>query len=376
MSTDYEIWLTRDDGTRLTHLNDNGGFSYTWVANNIGTWSLTLPPTFDPALVRVDNRVQFWRKPAGGAQGLDFQGLVRLRETSTDDSGRTVRTIGGYDFIGAMLDGRIADYNSVTAWAAQDEALNADSWLELLAASNGGTQTQVAARTISTAYYTVAAVTASGPDIRYAVAYDNVLGSMRDVVAAARAAGEDIYFDIVPSGTVSVQFRVYIGLRGQDRTGTGGLVFSERRGNLRNPKLTEDLTSEVNVGYALGQGDGFMRPVQSYADTTRSTRSIWGRREKSVNASGQVSGSVESLLTAAEALVVSERPRAVFTAELVSLDDAARNVRSLYGRDWGRGDKVTVDFDGRQFPLVVRAVTVAVDANKEETVNVTGEAYL
>src|SRR3990167_2791085 len=94
--TDYEIWITKDDGTRLygvqytytpapsphprrsqpNWVNITSGrqalvenaieFSFTRILNYIGYFSLLLPGSFDKDLLRYDNRVLFWRKPVGG----------------------------------------------------------------------------------------------------------------------------------------------------------------------------------------------------------------------------------------------------------------------------------------------------------------------
>ena len=105
---------------------------------------------------------------------------------------------------------------------------------------------------------------------------------------------------------------------------------------------------------------------QTASDTARTGRSLFGLREAFVNAG---SGGSSAATAAAQAAVIAGRPVLTFTANLLSVPG------SIYGKDWNFGDKVPVNYDGRQFNATVRAATLAVDAAGKETIQTTCEAY-
>lgn len=363
----YEIWLARDDGTRLALVDTVGHFSYTRTVNNWGRFSLTLPVGFDRTLLAYDNRVLIWRQPVGGAKYLDFEGLIRYRETRQDRNGNLVRTIQGasLEYIAA---GRVVAYLSGSAQADQTD--QADDMLKVLARQNFGASATDTTRAISATYYSTAADLALGPSLTVAMSYRNVLDVMRDIANAARTAGTEVYFAIVPTSETAFEFRTYTGQPGTDRTSStsGGPIFGPEYGNMEQGLLTEDAFNEVNYAFALGQGQGSNRIVQTASDTTRTGRSLFGLREGKTNASLQSSSS--GVTAMAQALVVAGRPVQTFSARLIN------GPGSVYGKDWSFGDRLPISFDGRQFSALVRAVTVTVDDSGKETIDPYLEAYL
>lgn len=356
--TQYEIWLARDDGTRLAILDQTGGFSYTLVVNNVGYFTLTLPGTFDRTLLKKDRRVLFWRKPPGGALKLPFVGLIRRVRTSTDSRGLTTRRVSGYDLTG-LLKRRVVAYAAGSASAAMTD--QADDLLTELAKDNLGADA-TAARQLSSTYFSVAASPAAGPSITKAFAYRNVLDVMREVADASRQAGTYLFFGIVPTSESAFEFRTRTGEWGRDRTSDSGngLVFGLEFGNLANPMLDEDATDEVNFAYGLGRGEEDDRNVQTSEDTTRSGASLFARSEAAANAVHETTDA--GVTDVADARVQKGRPVTVFTADLLSVPG------SEFGQDYDFGDRVTVTYDGLQFDALIRAATVTVDENGRETI--------
>jgi hypothetical protein len=101
-AVNYEIWLARDDGTRLQLLDTAVHLTYTRVVNNVGHFRLALPANVDRKLLVKDRRINIWRKPEGGILQLAFVGLIRRVVTTTDSQGRTTRTVSGYDLTGLL----------------------------------------------------------------------------------------------------------------------------------------------------------------------------------------------------------------------------------------------------------------------------------
>lgn len=399
---DYQIYILKDDGTRLASFKrgpggrqgplDNSGFnvpiggqiteqatanqvvsfSYTEVLNNIGRFSLKLPGSFDRRILRKDNRVVIWRKPPGGARKLAFMGFIRKPATRTDANGNTTREAAGYD-LNYLLSGRVVAYYAGHARAEQSD--QADDLMKsfvdenLGAAALSGSGRKVTAA-ISSTYFSVEADAALGVSQTKAASYRKVLDVLREIADAARTDGTEVNFKVVPTDIDSFQFQTRTGQWGRDRTaGSGsGLVFSLTRGNLAGPiELLEDATDEINRAFALGQGEGANREIQYAEDTARINASLFAVREGKIDA--RQFSTAAGVLDAANSLLIKGRPVNTFTARLLSV------AGSVYGKDWGFGDRITIDYDDRQFDALVRAVTVSVDENGAETLDTTLEAY-
>lgn len=376
--TQFEIWLARDDGTRLAILDLAGGFTYTWAANNRGFFSITLPVGFDRTLLAKDRRVYFWRKPVGGALKIDFEGFIRIIETGTDGAGNIRRRIQGYG-LNYLLSGRYAAYpeghDAVVSTAAP-----ADDILKHVARRNVGTSATVAigrkaSGVINATYFSVPDNQGLGPVLSQAFSYKNVLDVCREICDASRQAGTELYFEIVPAiedgDTHTVEFRTYIGQPGKDLTSDaagGGLTFGLDFNNMADPILIEDATDEVNRAYGMGLD----AQVETSDDVTRQTASIWALREGLVPA--MMADTAAAILDAADAAVTNGRPKTMMTAKLLSVDGYR------YGKDWWRGDRVAISFDDRQGDALVRGVKVSVDelenGTSQETIDCVVETYL
>ena len=57
----YEIWLSRDDGTRLALLDNVSQFEYAISLHQVGACVVHLPGTFDKTLLAADRRIEIWR---------------------------------------------------------------------------------------------------------------------------------------------------------------------------------------------------------------------------------------------------------------------------------------------------------------------------
>jgi len=397
---EYEIWFAKDDGSRLGGALGVGPggtrragrlsfglvhnervdlvegvvkFSYTLAVNSYGPFSLTLPEEVDLNILALDNRVLFWRRPPGGQLSLDYEGFIRKRRTMADRSGNIVRVVSGYS-LEYLLAGRQVAYPAGHAQASQTD--QADDMLKAIARFNLGSSAltgngRKSNGDLSTTFFSVEADAAGGPSITKAFSYRNVLDVLKEIAQAARTAGTEVYFAIRPTTEAAFEFQTRIGQPGRDRTsdtGQGGLIFGLDRGNLELPILEEDATDEVNYAYALGQGEGANRVIQTAEDTTRSQRSLWGKREGKIDA--RQNSSAAGVTDEADSLLVARRPVNMFSAKLLSRPG------SVYGLDWWFGDRVTVSFDARQFDALVRAVTVSVDETGREEIDTMLEAYL
>lgn len=361
----YEIALRKDDGTSLKILDQVGPFKYTLAVNSLGSFSLQLPATFDRRLLAYDNRVLFWRRAPGGVKRLEFEGLIRQREASTDEQGNTIRTVQGPS-LEYLLSGRTVAYASGSAQADQS-AVPADTLLVNLVSQNIGSSATDTRRQLSASYFTVRSAAGTAPVVTKSMSYRALLDVMKEVCASSRAAGTEVYFAMVPTGDSTFDFRTYLGQPGSDRTSSGPFFGLEYK-NLSRPHLVENASSEINFGYGLGQGQGPNRRVKTAEDTTRSLRSVFGRREGTVNASNETTDN--GVTAVAQSLITASRPLSSFTGKLLSLQGC------VFGKDWFFGDRLKISYDGVQFSALLRAVTVSYDGNGAETLDTMLEAYL
>jgi hypothetical protein len=213
----------------------------------------------------------------------------------------------------------------------------------------------------------VAADLGLGPSLTKAFAFRRLLessgaGVLPDIAKAAREAGTEVWFDVVPdvvtSNSINFQFRTYTGQPGMDVSDR--VVFDQERGNLESAFLEYDHCQEVNYVYAAGQGQGAARNVQQAYSSTRFGSSQWNRCEGFADARNQTPNS--GVREAGRALLREGRPRRRFGG--TPLD--TRGTR--FGRDWDHGYKVRARYRGREFDSIVRAVVVSVNERGEEKI--------
>lgn len=366
----YEFWLTDDFGKRLSDrrgrtLLDNIEFvSATREANAIAYFSMGLPPTFDTSLVKPDRMVQVWRAPEGGRLALWRVYFIRKWKWSTKDSGEEIFTIGGPDTNDLLRRRIVAAY---TGSAQADKTDFADDMMKEVVTESlaDGVAPVPAAGTRVWNDLSVQADLSNGPTITRAFAFKKLLypsgaGALPIIAQAAREAGTEIFFDVVPatvSGTsITFEFRTYTGQPGQDVTGLG-VLFDQQKGNLSKPFLEFDYTEEENYIYAGGQDTEAAREVQQVSDATRYDASQWNRCEGFADARDQ--DAANGVREAGRSALEQGRPRRKFGA--VPLD--TRGTR--FGRDWDFGYKVRTRYRVEEFDSIIRTVTLSLKNGKE-----------
>ena len=359
MST-FEVWLCRDDGTRLALLDTAAGFEYSIALHDVGACSLVLPGSFDRSLLAPDRKLEFWRQPPNGALALERVYLIRRLVSATDAEGRATIKLIGLDG-NHLLKRRIVAYAAGAAQASMTD--QADDMARAVVIDNLGADA-TAARQISSTYLTIAAERSAGPSLTLSFSRDNVLEVLKDVAAAAQTAGTAVYWHVVDATPAQWQFRTYTGQPGADHSypdGVNPVLLSLELGNLAEPELDEDYTQEVTYAYAGGQGEGADRVVATAEDTARSGRSLFGRCEgwgdsRNEDSTGGVTAQAQRLLD-------EGRPKLRFAAKIV---DSAGN---RYGIHWRWGDRVTAIYSGYTFEAIVRAIRVSVDGNGKEAID-------
>ena len=198
----------------------------------------------------------------------------------------------------------------------------------------------------------IAADLTIGPALTMEFEWQNVLQVLQDINEASRAAGTEVFFDVITTnasdGTTNFIFRTVTGQPGWDITGLDQ-HFGPKLGNLRTPFYEEDRRDEVNVVYGLGNGEGEDRVQSEQEDAVRSAASIWNRCEGYAYGFADTDNAVRE---AARTELETGRPDISFGGEVI--DVAAFR----YGLNWEWGDKVTAKYKGKQFACIIRAVAL------------------
>jgi len=349
----YEIWLTTNTGMRIRLLNDILSFDGTRVTDGIAECEVALPPTFDVSQIKLDRMLQVWRAAEGKRLSLWRIYLIRRWEWRVGRVGRHL-TVGG---VGPreLLARRIVPFSEEDSEGQKTGA--ADDIMKEIVDENM-VSSATAARNWSA--LSVQVDFSDGPTLTRTVAYENVYRALAELQRASATAGDEVWFDVVPSDlsgpAISFEFRTRINEPRVDRTSLG-VRFSAERGNLIDAALAYDYRDEETYIYALGQGEGADRELQEQEDAARVNASSWNRREGFTSALGEETAN--GVREAARAELRAGEPRRQFRAR--ALDTAV----ARYGVDWEVGDRVVAEHLGTQFEVIVAAVRLRLRAGRE-----------
>ena len=315
MSASYELWLTTDNGARITQLTTGVKFSASQAVNKTGWLNMQMPRSFDIDLIKPDRMVQIWRRPTGGTKSLWDVFFVRKWEFSTQGSDEIV-TIQGPN-INDLLRRRIALAYTGTAGANKTDYAD-DMMKEFVTeAISDATNPAPSAGSRVWANLTIAADTSSGPSLSKTAQFGPLLNSsggglLPDIAKAAKEEGTEVFFGIYPnvvsSNSINFIFRTFTGQPGADVS--DNVVFSQDMGNLKQPHLTYDYSDEINYVYGGGSGEGELREIEEAYAAARYGASIWARCEGFANATNQTGA---ALLATAQKMVYDGKPKINFT---------------------------------------------------------------
>lgn len=362
----YELWLTNPSGVPLASLASIKSMSASRVANGIGYCTLTVPLSFNPDLIQPDSLIQVWRQPSGGALGLWRVYMLRRWEFSTRGSDEIVE-LGGPDMNDLLRRRIVAAYSGSSQASKTDYA--DDMMKEVVTESIAdGVEPTPDAGTRVWSNLSVSTDVSAGPSITKSFAFDRLLttsnqGVLAVLANAARTAGTEVFFDIVPdvvsSNSITFKFVTNINQPGQDISSS--VTFDQASGNLREPSLEYDYTQEENYIYAGGQNIADSRNVQQVYDADRYGVSIWGRCEGFADARTQTTDN--GVREAGRARLTDYRPRIRFGGQPVDTEG------TRFGIDWNFGDKVGAKYKNRQFKTIIRALTITLDDQGNEDIN-------
>lgn len=363
MAGEYELWLTNDNGVRFQSLQKALWFGATRVVNGIGFFEMGLPLSFNTQYIKPDYIVQIWRRPIGGVFSLWRPYFIRKwRYEKSED--REAVIISGPDCSDLLRRRIVAAYSGSSQAEKTDYADDMMKGVVSESISDGASPVPAAGTRIWS-NFTVAPDVSLGPTLTKAFAWEKLLwpsgmGVLPGIAQAAREAGTEIFFDVVPStitsNSIAFEFRTYIGQPGMDVSGLG-VIFDEERGNLRSAYLEYDYTGEENYIYAGGQGQGAGRNIQQVYDSARYGASKWARSEGFADARNQTTDN--GVREAGRVALEAGRPIIRFGGEPMDTKG------SRYGVDWDFGYRVRARFRGEEFDAIIRAVTISRDEQEE-----------
>lgn len=356
----YELWLCAPSGQRILFLEDVLSFSYTRALNTVGAWSVTMPDTFNLALVKPDARIQIWRRAEeSGSPQIEMVGFLRKPVFQTDDRNMTTIVLNGPDILD-ILRRRIVAYPATDTLSESNKSGKADDMLKAIVRENLGSSA-TAARNLTALGFTVAADAGLGPTVTKAFSWRKLPDVFKEICDAAAAKGTPVYYDYAYLSDTSFEFRTYVGRRGNDHSLTSGapVVIGLDFGTLSSPVLEEDASAEVNHIYAGGIGEGLSRTIVEVEDAARIGLSPVNRCEGFVDARDQTT--TPGVTDQANAGLKEGRARTRFSGNVLSGPGAR------YGIEWGFGDVVVATYMGRQFNASIKTLSVSMDAKGKET---------
>jgi hypothetical protein len=362
MAGEYELRLYGPTGSLQTIITDSFELDYTLVVNGVGVLVVTLPTTYDSLLfasgdVILDNRLEVWRKVAGGSPYLEglAQWLVQKGDWIEGDTPLTRITALHAN---CLLDRRIVAYNSGSSQADKSAAA-ADNRMKDVVDENLLAAAVDTDRSIAT-YLQLQSDAGAGASISKAFSRRNVLAVLQEYAQSSTLAGTYLAFDIVSLTSALLEFRTYAGQRGVDRrwpNGVDPVLIGPEYGNIAEARLTFDHTVEKTVVYAGGQGEGAARTVAESEDASRTAASVLGRREMFIDS--RMTNDATQLADEADASLRSQRPKQSFSALLVETDG------SVYGLHYGYGDFLTVQLRGQSIECRLDTVHVRLAERRE-----------
>lgn len=330
-----------------------GGAALNHVLNcspgSIGTLEVTLPLSFNPALLLEDGRIGVWRAINGRTPYLDNGAIYQIRYLDFGPQSIFVRAFHATN----LLDRRIIAYAAGSSYTTK-AAAPADDLIKtfvnenMLAGIVGADRDGVETYADVSAYLTKQANLSLGASVAKSAARRRLLDVCTDLAQSSATAGVYVTFEVFASSDGStLELRTYANQRGIDRrvgntAGQIAVVLSSRRGNLTDAHLVIDSTEAASFIVAGGQGEEDLRLIGTAFDTARAAASPFGRIERFRDATNVASQAAVD--DEADAQLRAARPRYTFTGELVETEALTRGI------NFDLGDIVTAEHHtGQQF---------------------------
>ena len=378
----YTVTLHSPYGLPVDSFTDIISLDYARSVNNVGACTLVVPYTDWRWQVAIPDAIlDIWR--TNGVQPkrpLDTVWLLRKRQKTLAEDGSRTLTLTFVDLMDLPAR-RVIAYLDTSAKANRSGPLETvlkdlvtDNLLtvDYVAYPAAGDQDCLHQHGQSLAKYIAMEGDAGrGPNVTDASPLGNVLQSMQTLAQAAfQTHGTYVAFDFEVQDVLRYVFRVYVGMRGSDRSlsGVRPVVVSPEGGMLGTLDYEEDYSAAPSYVIMVGAGTNTPDdPIQYAVWPASGTPSPYvvgplAYLEAVGSATNTATG--DALYTMAAAAARDLRPVTNFSASL------RQTPGFQFGRDFDFGDKLTCQFDGVLLPVRVDAIQVTVSgADGSETIN-------
>lgn len=362
-ATSYSVYLNNPQGVRLAVLPFLR-LDYTLSLANVGSLTVDIPPTAIPAsFYGRDFQLEVWRSVSGGAEYLEGDKKWLVRKVTKTYGDQNTLTLSA-ECCNTILGRRIVAYDADTSYTAKagddpDDTMKAIVRENFTSGIVGASRDVTGSADISF-IFGVQNDLNIGNSISVSCARENVLETLRKICEASITAGVYVAFDVVWTG-FRYEFRTYRSQRGVDHRYPSGLnpvILGQEFGNLTDVQVVEDFSSEATVVIAGAQGIGTQRTIATATDTVRVAASPLGHIEvfEQANTAGFDSTTTTDR---ADARLRAGRPVRLITGRI------SETAATQYGREWGWGDRVTVQVEGVMNDARVDAVSVSVSGGAE-----------
>jgi len=355
MSSDYLInaQILSDRGVPISEVPSDALLKIdgALVLNGVSAVTVELGDVFDFNLIAPDRRIRFEITDSQNATYIlgekDF--LIRRTSRRTEGYGY-VYTISGLCPVSKCDEYRVL-YKSGTNQAKKE--LPADDFIKQIVLENLGVLATPPFRNLVGLRVEDGASLA--PVVSKEFSWRNALELMIEISKDSEKKGTPLYFDIVldlqanPISEPSLVFKTYTGLRGVDRSlGAEKLTMSIENGALLEIEVVDDRQEEATYILAAGQGEANKRLTKDAQDINRSESSIWGHRERFIDARNVEDDS--NIQSEADSELELSRPKVEVFSKL------GNSSEYQFLKDWNLGDRVEIEEGGRVYKPTIDMV--------------------
>jgi hypothetical protein len=354
----YKLILKDSLGNIMTTIGQFSRMELARTQNAVGKLDITMPPSFNSSLLKVDGRIEVWRKVGGYDSYLEGECPFIIRDfTQTITNGEELIKVSAYDTM-SLLARRYVLYDSESDQANKWDC--ADDVIKAIARENMGSLATNTSRDISS-FLSIQDDTSSAVVIQKACAYKNVLTTMQEIADNAKQIDPTnlLYFDVVWLNETQVQLRTYIKQRGVDHSSQSAsqVIAAYDRGNISDPQLIVSYSSEANYVLTAGKGTGAERVTTSSIDAQRGAISPYGRTEYFCDARDVED--IDQLQAMSDSALRGLRPRIAFGGKLVDTD------AFLYGIHYKYGDIIAAKYKGSTYDMHIDSTHIIFENGRE-----------
>lgn len=367
----YVIWVFNSDRERIGVIENYSSLNFSRAFGSVGKFSFVLPATSDDVqLLSPDCVMQVWRTIPGDVSYLEFGGFMDVFQYR-EEGGKEILRVGGSDGL-SILKRRIHWYDPSLAQSNRNEPIS--SFYYNVIQNNFDFSAPFNERDLSDHGFDFQAATlaAIGSNIAYSFAFKNVLDIVNYISDVSTQKGIPAFFDVVPqikNNLAGWIFKWSVYQLGLDRINTANpTVFSKALGNLENPDLTFDYSEEKNAILVGGEGEQEYKTYTEYLDSARRYRTSYSRKEMYAEHLSQNTDASRDDL--GNRLLQAGKPKIKFTGNIKDTP------QTRYGKDWGYGDKISINHANYVLEGMVSAIAVNINEGGAETITARVEEQL